>query len=157
MFKRIKKLLKISREYDDLKGLVDEINHECKFLNEKIEKLEKLEKEDINLIEKCEKLERILEYGRQDKITYRICRELTGMLNLLSKYSTYIYKDGKEFRINDLVLYNPTFSNTSEKYNIIVEDSFEKDDAKIKKKYAVDLLKGTYIIIKNSTTDKDND
>jgi len=155
MFKRIKKLLKISREYDGLKDLVDEINR--KFLNEKIEKIEKLEKEDINLIEKCEKLERVLEYGRQDKITYMICRELTGMLNPLLKHSTYIYKDGKEFRINDLVLYNPTFSNTSEKYNIIVEDSFEKDGAKIKKKYAVDLLKGAYIIIKNSTTDKDND
>ncbi len=54
MFKRIKKLLKISREYDGLKDLVDEINR--KFLNEKIEKIEKLEKEDINLIEKCEKL-----------------------------------------------------------------------------------------------------
>ena len=45
MFKRIKKLLKISREYDGLKDLVDEINR--KFLNEKIEKIEKLEKSDI--------------------------------------------------------------------------------------------------------------
>lgn len=140
----IKMFKKCFREYgEDIENLKD-------LLNRQREKLDSYSRRISDMEYENEKLKRILENYIPGRITYRnISKCLTVFESDRFKFNyLYLYKDGKEFCINNLKLNNPTFpkKDDSNQENVVCV----KDDIGTKKEfkyreYVIDLNSCTYI------------
>lgn len=102
---------------------------------------------DIDIINKrVEELNRIVEYAREDEITY--CSIYSDIFIPMNHgVYTYIYMDKKEYKIDQLYLHNPEFIRTNKKDVIMIKDVFrDGTDYKCVKEYTVDLKNRTSIV-----------
>lgn len=110
-------------------------------------KLENYNSQITDIIDENKKLKRILENYIPGKITYKNMSEY-----LLSTYDRnvwcFIYKDGKEFCINDMRLNEPSFTernDSSQKDIIYVKDNVSIDKKTEYREYVIDLNNCTFI------------
>lgn len=136
MFKKF--FRKYNEDIEDLK----------KRLNRQEEKLDSHSRRVSEIDCENKELKRILENYIPGKITYKSVSEYLNMFSRDRFNYLYLYKDGKEFCINNLKLNNPTFSKKadSNQENVV----YVKDDISTKKEieyreYVIDLNDCTYI------------
>lgn len=150
-----------------------EIYEDGKYMNEYIETLkeeidlldkmvEKLNKRYDNVYDEVEELRRIIAHSNSGEFaTFKtICRFADHSSH--KEFYTYIYKNNKEYKINNLLLSNPVFSGT-EKDNVLnVKEEYKtwdlcKNKYKIIiKEYVIDLDKKTYIVTRDEEKDVDD-
>lgn len=124
------------RENGDKRGIM--------FGYKKLEtKINCLTKEIDNLVIRLNAIDRLVTHGVcSDKITHY--SQCTRSYPFNDKYITYIYENGHEYMINDLLLPNNASILKSENENVVyavyVTDSRRK-------KYVIDLVKGYAILL----------
>ena len=150
MFKWIKR--KEICEYEKVNENIKELEDKVGSLNKLVEQLN--ERYD-NIYDEVEELRRIITYSNSGelatfKTTYRFVD-----YSFHKEFCTYIYKNNKEYKIKNLRLSNPVFSET-EKNNVLnVRDEYKTlDQCKNKynieiKEYVIDLDKKTYIVTRD--------
>lgn len=127
------------------------MNENIKELEDKVDSLNKLvgqlnERYD-NIYNEVEELRRIITYSNSGEIaTFKTMYRFTDY-SFHKEFCTYIYKNNKEYKIENLRLSNPVFSET-EKDNVLnVRDKYKKNKHNIEiKEYVIDLDKKTYIV-----------
>lgn len=105
------------------------------------------EKSGVDRAEDCAQLHRILESCVVTKISYKNKSEYLTPLSHNREEFCLLYKDGKEYSINGLRLYNPTFTkrDDSNRNVVFVKDSVGTANDIDIREYLVDLDKCTYI------------
>lgn len=131
-----------------IKNKISEMQNDISNMQKKIEQY------NTKMEESLDQLERIVQYGRSDKITYQC--------NCYKNYSycydtnTYIYKDMKEYQIKHLDLSKSAICEQGEKENIIyITDTYDLlcDNKTITEKYIVDLYQKSYMLLSKSEVD----
>lgn len=131
MFKLFKK------SSNEMRDSVDSIKGSIKRFEDKVDKLEKDNK----------KLQRILECGRDDAITYKTIKGDFFYLCYRNAF-TYSYKDGQEYKLDNLCLHEPKFTQGDIKHIIFVKDSVGEDDKSVEEEYVIDLSNCSFTQIK---------
>lgn len=136
---------KFFREYsEDIEDLKERLNKQQ----------EKLDSYGIRVSDmECEnkKLKRVLENYIPGRITYKNISEYLTIFHRDRFNYLYLYKDGKEFCINNLKLNMPTFleeSDNDRKDVVCVNDYISTKNKTQLIKYVIDLDNCTYIRIK---------
>lgn len=117
-------------------------------LNEQQKKLDFYNKKIIDITDENKRLKRILENYIPGKITYQNMSEYLTVFSINRNEWCYLYKDGKEFCINNIELNNPSFTeiNDGDQKNIIyVKDDITTDGKIEYRKYIINLNNCTFI------------
>lgn len=105
-------------------------------------------KDNSELGESVSQLRRILENyipGRIISQSYECDAEIIGLSYRHTPRFTYIYKDGREYKISHLALYKPEFEVLDTDNVLRVVDYVETKDQYHKIEYVIDLNKSTFI------------
>lgn len=139
MFKKI-----INKYTDDLRDRIDDLESD---INKYKKRLRDCEERNIKRAEDCAQLHRILENYIATQITYQNKSEYIDQLSYNRTEYCLLYKDGQEYSINGLRLYNPTFTerNDSKQNVVFVKDSVGTTNDFEVREYLIDLDKCTYI------------
>ncbi|MDU7031177.1 MAG: hypothetical protein E6357_26320 [Clostridiales bacterium] len=139
MFKKI-----INKYTNDLRDRIDELESD---INRYKKRLGNYEERNIKRVEDCAQLHRILENCVITKIAYENKSEYLTPLSHNREEFCLLYKDGKEYSINGLRLYNPAFTerNDSNRNVMFVKDSVGAINDYEIREYLIDLDKCTYI------------
>lgn len=139
MFKKI-----INKYTNDLRDRIDDLESD---INKYKKRLSDCEERNIKRAEDCAQLHRILENYIATQITYQNKSEYLHQLSYNRTEYCLLYKDGQEYSINGLRLYNPTFTerNDSKQNVVFVKDSVGTTNDTEVREYLIDLDKCTYI------------
>lgn len=130
---------------------IDEVKNRIDILEDQIDrqkkKLDNYNSQITDIIDENKKLKRILENYIPGKITYK---NMSGYLSDIYNRNVWcsIYKDGKEFFINDMRLNDPSFTernDSSQKDIIYVKDDVSIDEKTEYREYVIDLNNCTFI------------
>lgn len=106
-------------------------------------------KEQLNdITDENKRLKRILENYIPGKITYLNMSEHLTIFSINRNEWCYLYKDGKEFCINNIKFNNPSFTerNDSNQKNIVyVKDDVSTEEVIEYREYIIDLNNCTFI------------
>lgn len=117
-------------------------------LNEQQKKLDIYNKQINDITDENKRLKRILENYIPGKITYLNMSEYLTIFNINRNEWCYLYKDGKEFCINNIKFNNPSFTerNDSNQKNIVyVKDDVSTEEVIEYREYIIDLNNCTFI------------
>lgn len=130
----------------------DEVENRINILEDQINK-QKVKIDSYNsliadITDENKRLKRILENYIPGKITYQNMSEYLTIFSINRNEWCYLYKDGKEFCINDIKFNDPSFMerNDSNQKNIVyVKDDVSTDGVIEYREYIIDLNNCTFI------------
>lgn len=140
MFKRF-----FGKNKDEVEKRIDILEDQN---NKQKVKLDSYDSRITDIIDENKRLKRILENYIPGKITYQNMSEYLTIFCINRVNWCYIYKDGKEFYINDIKFDNPSFTerNDSNQKNIVYVKDEVTTDGKIEyREYIIDLNNCTFI------------
>lgn len=139
MFKKF-----FGKNKDEVEDRIDILEYQ---IDRQKEKLDNYNSQIRDIIDENKKLKRILENYIPGKITYKNMSEYMSF-SYKKDVWCFIYKDGKEFYINDMRLNNPSFTernDSSQKDIIYVKDDVVIDEKTEYREYVIDLNNCTFI------------